>query len=347
MKPLAVGAGAVGLGTVLLIGIGTAAIGGQDTSASSSSGKGLRSGAVPKEFLPWIEKAAALCPEDESPPLIAAQIWAESNFRNVEGPPTQYGTAMGYAQFIDSSWATWGRDDDGNGRTDRGDIGDAVMALGRYMCVLFDKAKKSGYPGGAEALALAGYNAGWGNVEKYGGVPPFRETSNYVAKIVAKAAEWTVSEAPAVVGSGNGADAVRRAAKYVGTPYVWGGGSPNGPTVGFCQGGHGMFNGQCFAASHAGFDCSSLTQMAWWPTTHLPRTAADQYKATASRKVPMSDLQPGDLIFYSRDGNGANAYHVAMYYGNGKIIEAPRTGKQVQIVPLYKSGGLVGATRPA
>ncbi|WP_435137766.1 NlpC/P60 family protein [Actinacidiphila sp. bgisy144] len=326
----------------MAVGIGVATMGG----ASAAAGAGGLAG-VPADFLPWISKAAGLCADDETPALIAAQIWAESNFKDKDGPQTSAGTAKGYAQFTDASWGTWGRDDDGNGTASPHDIGDAVMAQGRYMCSLFAKAKNSGYPGGAEALALAGYNAGWGAVEKYHGIPPYKETTNYISKIEDQAAVWSIAQPLTVTGTGTGSDAVRKAATYLGTPYVWGGGTPAGPSVGFCSGGNGMLNGTCYASAHAGFDCSSLVQNAWWPTVHLPRTSGDQYTATAARPVKMSDLQPGDLIFYSHDGNGADAYHVAMYYGDGKVIEAPKTGESVHIVPLYKSGGLVGATRPA
>ncbi|WP_331720757.1 NlpC/P60 family protein (plasmid) [Streptomyces sp. NBC_01136] len=345
---LAAGAVAGVAGLILASVIGTAAVGG--TSASAANTTGIKAGKVPADFLPWVMKAGALC-DGESPALIAAQISQESNFNAAAvGPETSSGTAKGAAQFVDASWGTWGRDDDGSGTASPYDIGDAVMAQGRYMCALVKRAKDSGYPGGAISLALAGYNAGWGRVDQYQGVPPASfaggQTYNYVRDIIAKAAEW-VDGVPAVAGTGSGADAARKAATYLGTPYVYGGGTPEGPSTGFCSGNTGYLNGVCFAASHQGFDCSSLTENAWWSTTHLPRTAADQYTATASHPVSMDALQVGDLIFWSHTGSGSDAYHVAMYYGDGKIIEAPRTGKNVQIVKLYRSGGLVGATRPA
>ncbi|WP_078652879.1 NlpC/P60 family protein [Streptomyces sp. NRRL F-525] len=347
---LAAGAAAAVGGLILASVIGVAAVGG-GSSASAASATGIKAGKVPAAFLPWVTKAGGLC-ADESPALIAAQIYQESHFDAAAvGPETSSGTAKGPAQFIDSTWGTWGRDDDGSGTASPFDIGDAVMAEGRMMCALIERAKESGYPGGSVALALAGYNAGWGRVDQYQGVPPESfaagQTYNYVHDIIDRAAAWVDTIAPAVAGSGSGADAARKASTYLGLPYVWGGGTPEGPSQGFCSGNNGYLNGSCFAATHSGFDCSSLTQNAWWSTTHLPRTAADQYTATASHPVSMDALQVGDLIFYSHTGSGSDAYHVAMYYGGGMIIEAPRTGKNVQIVKLYRSGGLVGATRPA
>ncbi len=343
-KQVVAGAAAVGFGMMLLLVVGTATLGsGGTASAVGGGGKGLLDGAVPAEYKEWIMKAGATCP-GESPALIAAQVWAESGFnKDAEGPETSAGKAKGPAQFTDGTWSTWGRDDDGNGVASAKDIGDALMAQGRFMCSLMEQAKASGYPGGTEALALAGYNAGFGAVQQYHGVPPYKETADYIAKIQAQAAVWSIGGG-AVSGTGAGPDAVRRAAQYVGVPYVWGGGTPSGPSVGFCDGSNGMLNGLCFAGSHQGFDCSSLVQNAWWGTLHLPRVAADQYSATSGRPVSLDQLQPGDLIFYARGVSGID--HVAMYYGDGKIIQAPRTGKSVEIVPLYKNGA-VGATRPA
>ena len=60
----------------------------------------------------------------------------------------------------------------------------------------------------------------------------------------------------------------------------------------------------------------------------LPHYSGAQYADTTH--IPMSDLQPGDLVFFSDPGE-----HVAMYVGNGQIIEAPHTGAQVHIVPMY------------
>ncbi|MGW5355278.1 C40 family peptidase [Streptomyces sp. NPDC004031] len=303
----------------------------------------LRPGSVPAEIEPWIRAAAAACPGLPAP-ILAAQLYRESGFNARAISPAG---AQGIAQFTPGTWPTWQTDGDGDGKSSVWNPADAIAAQGRFMCALLKKATASHFTGWPVDLALAGYNAGWAAVARYEGVPPFKETTEYVAAVEAQAAAWTVESAPPVVGTGAGADSVRRAAAYVGTPYVWGGGTPEGPSVGFCSGGNGMLNGSCFAAGHAGFDCSSLVQAAWWPVLHLPRTAAAQYAATAGNPVPMASLQPGDLVFYSHTGRGTDAYHVAMYYGAGKVIEAPKTGLDVQIVDLYTTGGLVGATRPS
>lgn len=333
------------VGLLLAVILVTVVIGAEGAGSPAGSGEGLSSrAAVPAAFLPWVTRAAALCPL-ESPALIAAQDRVESGFSTTAVSPTG---AVGPAQMLPSTFAVWGRDDDGTGAASPTDIADAVMAQGRLMCSLIALAAASGYPGGTVQLALAGYNAGWQAVRTYHGIPPYPETTAYVQQVMATAAAWTATTsptgAPALAGNGVGAAVVRRAEEWLGTPYVYGGGTPAGPTSGFCAGTAGMLAGTCYAATHSGFDCSSLIQLAWWPVVHLPRTAADQYSATAARTVPVGSLQPGDLLFYhltSRSGID----HVALYAGAGQVVQAPSTGATVEVVALYTTG-LVAATRP-
>ena len=74
------------------------------------------------------------------------------------------------------------------------------------------------------------------------------------------------------------------------------------------------------------YDCSGLVQAAWAAAgVSLPRTTYDMWSALP--QVPMTDLQPGDLIEY----NGES--HIAIYVGNGMIIDAPHTGAVVEEVP--------------
>lgn len=88
------------------------------------------------------------------------------------------------------------------------------------------------------------------------------------------------------------------------------------------------------------FDCSGLTHTVY--KAHgvvLPRDASAQ--AARGRRVERSRLRLGDLLFYARDGR---IHHVAMYVGGGMMIEAPRTGIPVTIVPVRR-GGYWGARR--
>jgi cell wall-associated NlpC family hydrolase len=114
-----------------------------------------------------------------------------------------------------------------------------------------------------------------------------------------------------------GAKAVEVARAQVGKPYRWGG---NGP---------------------ASFDCSGLTRFAWKAAgVDLPRTSRDQYRGT--RRINRSDLQPGDLIFYH-----SPISHVAMYIGDGRVVEAPYSGTTVRVSSSGLSrSGIVGYGRP-
>ena len=59
--------------------------------------------------------------------------------------------------------------------------------------------------------------------------------------------------------------------------------------------------------------------------------------------MPLADIEPGDLLFYGYDGD----QHVAMYVGDGKMIEAEMTGTQVHIVPVRLGYGFFGFGPPA
>ncbi|MDG5807960.1 bifunctional lytic transglycosylase/C40 family peptidase [Streptomyces ossamyceticus] len=315
------------------------------TEISGGGGGGLKG--VPEEFRKWILAADRDCKHAELvPALLAAQLQQESGFSTRRSTVSHAG-AQGPAQFMPGTWATWGRDSDGNGVVDPFDVGDAVMAQGRMMCSLIGQAKSSGYGGDVRALALAGYNAGWGNVQNHRGIPPYTETQNYVKIILANMKQFQGSSLLEVSGTGAGADALRKASGRLGTPYAYGGGTPNGPSPGFCDNSNGYLDGRCAASRTVGFDCSSLVQYAYWPKLKLPRTAAAQYSATSDRPVSRSNLKPGDLLFWSRQGGGI--YHVAMYAGDGNVLHAPRTGRHVEIASLANAmpeRDYYGATRP-
>ena len=134
----------------------------------------------------------------------------------------------------------------------------------------------------------------------------------------------TVSGSPA--GSAAGHAAVAAAVSQIGVPYVWGGETP----------------GQ-------GFDCSGLVQWAWARAGFtIPRTTETQWPAL--RHVPLSQLQPGDLLFYYNLDGDHLVDHVVMYAGSGPwgantIIAAASAGTRISFAPLF-TFGLVGAARP-
>jgi cell wall-associated NlpC family hydrolase len=128
---------------------------------------------------------------------------------------------------------------------------------------------------------------------------------------------------------------IDRALSQVGVQYVWGGGNGRGPTTGI-PGPAGD------PGDRVGFDCSGLMLYAFNGTgVRLPRVSRNQFNA--GRKVPISDVQPGDMVFYRR--GGAPIHHVALYIGGGRMVEAPYTGADVRVVPLRRKDLVPQATR--
>ena len=114
---------------------------------------------------------------------------------------------------------------------------------------------------------------------------------------------------------------LRAAMSREGMPYVWG------------------------AAGPKAFDCSGLVQWSFAQAgIVMPRVAADQ--ALSGPAVPVSQLQPGDLLFYHTDPTDpAYISHVAIYLGKGWMIQAPEPGEDVQIVPADFGSEFAGAIR--
>ena len=135
-----------------------------------------------------------------------------------------------------------------------------------------------------------------------------------------------VYEKPADISHPAGADLARYAAMFVNVPYLWGG------RAGF------------------GFDCSGFTSTVY--QVHgitLPRDADAQAADSKGRAIDTSALQPGDLLFYSHGsqdpGNPEEIYHVAMYSGNGEMIEAFDSTTPVRTTPVRLDTDYWGARR--
>jgi cell wall-associated NlpC family hydrolase len=121
---------------------------------------------------------------------------------------------------------------------------------------------------------------------------------------------------------GQGNAAVTFALSQVGKPYVYGGTGPYG------------------------YDCSGLALASWLAAgVHLPRTAAAQYYAGSH--VPLSQVEPGDLVFWASDpSEPSTIYHVAISLGGDRTVQATETGQTVQVVSLWGPGLVPLATRP-
>lgn len=145
----------------------------------------------------------------------------------------------------------------------------------------------------------------------------FNHSQAYVTGVLTWATRYTLP-AP----SGFAATAIAFAIRQLGKPYQWGATGPDA------------------------YDCSGLVYAAYAAAgIHIARTTF-QWRQDGTQ-VPLSQIQPGDLLFSAgSDGTPANPGHVVMYLGGGQIIQAPQTGEDVQIDPLDLAGVVV-ATRPA
>ena len=106
------------------------------------------------------------------------------------------------------------------------------------------------------------------------------------------------------------------------------------------------------AAGPSAWDCSGLTMMAYSAAGVAigGHGSTAQYTRAASRGllVPYSQVQPGDLIFYSSGGaTSGSKYHVAMYVGGGQMIEAPYPGRAVRVVPVRSFDRVGMVARPS
>jgi len=144
---------------------------------------------------------------------------------------------------------------------------------------------------------------------------------NHAAWYVTDVITWALRYAQPAV-TGGGAAAIAFAEAQLGKPYCWAGQGPG-----------------CF-------DCSGLVFAAYAAAgIRIARTTFGWQED--GPQIPLSQLRPGDLLFSAgSDGTPASPGHVVMYLGSGQVIQAPRTGENVQIDPVDLATVVV-ATRPA
>lgn len=157
----------------------------------------------------------------------------------------------------------------------------------------------------------------WPKLPKVG--EPFTGLPGALLKIMKDAVGGLLKK---LLGSGSGAGILAYARQFLGVPYLWGGVTPSG------------------------FDCSGLVQYVYRHFGYnLPRVATAQSRVGAPVGPP---YQLGDLLFF---GSPAFSHHVGMFAGNGMMIDAPHTGANVSINPIYSdfwgARRIVGAMRPA
>jgi cell wall-associated NlpC family hydrolase len=151
------------------------------------------------------------------------------------------------------------------------------------------------------------------------------EAARRAAEAAAAAAAAAAKSAHYVVPRYDGSAAGRALAfayGQLGKPYVWGATGPDS------------------------YDCSGLTMQAWASAgVYLPHFAAFQYQS--SHPIGYDDLRPGDLLFWATDGHDSDTiYHEAIYLGGQQMIQAPRTGEDVEISSIWMWGPIQFFARP-
>ena len=261
---------------------------------------------IPPALLVLYQQAAARCPSLPWP-VLAGIGKVESNHNR---PPRQVSAAgaQGAMQFLPATWAQYSTDGNGDGKADPFDPADAIGAAADYLC---DHNAR-----GDLMTAVASYNCG-------GILTCLRDAAGpggYATRVLAWADRYSdTASAP----SGPAAVvAVQVALAQVGTPYLWGGETPQD-----------------------GFDCSGLVQYAYAHAgLDLPRTAQTQHDA--GPLLP-ADAEPaaGDLVFFGDDLT--HIHHVGIALGQGRMVDAPHTGALVRVEPIAGFRHYLGATRPA
>ncbi|MEH6996039.1 C40 family peptidase [Neobacillus drentensis] len=119
----------------------------------------------------------------------------------------------------------------------------------------------------------------------------------------------TISESLNDRFKGNGTDIVSDGEKFLNLPYLWGG------------------------MSSYGYDCSGFSYSMCKANGYIiPRDAHDQ--ANAGEEVCTEEIKPGDLLFFAYEEGKGRIHHVGIYYGDGKLLHSPNTGKTVEIISL-------------
>jgi cell wall-associated NlpC family hydrolase len=293
-----------------VVGSGIALYGENAGSAPTTTGDGIPAGiltlyqaaAATCPGLPWTVLAAIGTIESDNGQSTLPGVHSGANSAGAEGP----------LQFLPATFDEYAEPVPPGGADPANpyDPTDAAYAAARLLCA-------NGAAGGGDiAGAIFAYN----------------HSATYVQQVLTLAKSYESVTVNAVAWSA-GAVALQWALAQIGTPYVWGGETPE-----------------------VGFDCSGLVQAAYAVAgITLPRVAQEQYDTTA--KVPAgSPLAPGDLVFFG--GGPASIDHVGLYVGlvdgQSVMVDAPYTGADVRAEEFPTTvgapfGGLIflGATHPS
>lgn len=146
-------------------------------------------------------------------------------------------------------------------------------------------------------------------------LPLIKEEKGKIAVKTPNGLGWLDSETVTIFDSlskrnkGNGDNIVSVGEKFLNLPYLWGG------------------------MSSYGYDCSGFSYSMCKANGYIiPRDAHDQ--ARAGKFINVSEIKPGDLLFFAYEEGKGRIHHVGIYYGDGKLLHSPNTGKTIEIISL-------------
>ncbi|MFG2463294.1 C40 family peptidase [Streptomyces sp. NPDC048523] len=234
--------------------------------------------------------------------------------------------AVGPFQFLPSTWEGVGKDANGDKIADPHNADDAALGAAIYLC-----------GNGRDLTQRSQLKAA---------IFQYNQSNEYVANVLGWIDQYTeAAKDPDLKNvTGTVRTVIEAALSQQGVPYSWGGGNANGKSTGICCSPSGKSG-----AGINGFDCSGLTQFAYAQAgISLPRVAAAQ--AGVGKRIPASlgasALKAGDLVFYATaPGRDPTIYHVGIYVGSGKMINAPRPGAVVRLDAVNAMSGYAGGAR--
>jgi hypothetical protein len=284
---------------------------------------------VPDAYAGAIQLAASQCPGLPAA-ILAAQLAAESGFDPGALSPAG---AQGIAQFMPGTWATWGRDADGDGTASPFDPLDAIAAQGALMCHLLRTAQSTGW-GDPIDLALAGYNAGWGAVTSHRGVPPYPETTAYIARIRDTAPSYAVAADTEVVATGGDVDAMLPS------------GYRNGRTA---EAAVAWVLSQVGAWRDAGYCLRFVARHAYqrpWDGGSIPKAHIAWDNAAAAMRHPGSYDAPRGAVVLWDASIGGGAGHIAISLGDGRMVTTTSGAVAIRTIRTFAPSAYLGWMPP-
>ena len=330
-RPAGIAAAALVLGMVLI----AAAFLGLGGDGSTPSATAVAE--IPPDYLALYERAAATCPGLDWT-ILAGIGKVESDHGQSTLPGVHSGAnsagAEGPLQFEAATFAEYDQPvpDGGANPPSPYDSTDAIYAAARMLCA----------------------NGARNGQDVHAAIYAYNHSDSYVSAVRVAAAFYGTpvgsNDAPPPTGGTStpiwtptvGQAIAARALQWLGWPYTYDGGDAAGPTYGKAVDYDSRNDAHVY-----GFDCSGLVIYALAPWRTVDHSAADQYSQAGSLHPSVAQLQPGDLVFWSDDGTIAGIGHVAIYLGDGRVVQAPHSGAFIDITPLDKvESGYYGATRP-